>query len=118
MAIKFRFIFLILLFLSTPVNYVQAALPNNAEDREKVKIEKKNSSENEEKTFKSLKEVEEQLRCLQRKKETLAGDFFGINITAYRYATIFYPLGYIRYRINQIDKEIEKVKLEIEKLKD
>jgi hypothetical protein len=118
MAIKFGIIFIILLFHSVPVNYAHAALPNNVEHTEKVKIEKKNFSENKEKTFKSLKEAEEHLRCLQKQRKTLTGDFYGINITAYCYANIFYPMGYIHYRIDQIDKEIEKVKLEIDKLKD
>lgn len=117
MAIKFRFIFIILLLLSVSVNYVYAVLPNNPEDKGKVKIEKKNFSENEKKTFKSLKEAEEHLRCLQKQKETLAGDFYGTNITAYRYANIFFPMGYICYRIKQIDEEIEKIKLKINKLK-
>ncbi|MBM3285631.1 MAG: hypothetical protein FJY81_07130 [Candidatus Aminicenantes bacterium] len=56
------------------------------------------------------KEAEGYLLELERQRDTLVGDFFGINITARRYDMVFDRLGYIRYRIKQVDEEILRVK--------
>jgi len=74
-------------------------------------------NEGEKKIFKSLKDAEEYLQCLYKEREVLVGDFYGINITAYRYVNIFYPMGYIGQRIKKIDDEIEKTKSIIKTLK-
>lgn len=65
------------------------------------------------KTFKNLKEAEEYLRCLLKQRDMLVGDFYGINITAFRYVNIFDRLNYIRYKIMKVDKEIKETKLKI-----
>lgn len=101
-------ILLISLFcLSAPLNYLCAGLSEGPEDEKKV----------EEKIFQSLKEAEDYLQSLLKEREILTGDFYGINITAYRYSHIFYPLSYIGYRIKKIDEKIKKTKLQIDKLK-
>jgi hypothetical protein len=64
----------------------------------------------EEKTFKDREEAEEYLKCLLDERKVLEGDFYGINITAYRYINIFYFRGYIRQKIFQIDREIKRTK--------
>lgn len=68
-----------------------------------------------EETIKKLKELEERIKSLIKERQTLEGDFYGINITAYRYVNVFYHMGYIRCRIAEIDKEIEKTKKEIDR---
>lgn len=81
-------------------------------------LEKKDRrSEKEKKIFKNLKEAEEYLKCLKKERKVLVKDFWGLNITAYRYVNIFYRRGYIRYRISTIDEEIKKTKSEINKLR-
>ena len=67
--------------------------------------------------LKKLKEAEECLKCLLKEREIRVGDFWGINITAYRYVNIFDRRNYIRYKIMQIDKKIKKTKLKICKLR-
>ncbi len=64
-----------------------------------------------------LKKAKKYLKCLLRERNVLEGDFYGINLTAYRYVNIFDRLGYIRYRIMQIEKKIKKTKLKISELK-
>jgi hypothetical protein len=63
------------------------------------------------KILKGLKEAEESLKSLMKEREILVGDFWGINITAHRYDNIFDRRNYIRYRIVQTDKEIQKTEL-------
>ena len=63
--------------------------------------------------FRKLKKAEEYLKCLLKEREILVEDFWGINITAYRYVNIFDRRNYIRYRIMQVDKKIKKTKLKI-----
>ena len=69
------------------------------------------------KIFKRLKKAEEYLKCLLKERKIRVGDFWGINITAYRYVNIFDRRNYIRYRIMQIDKKIKKTKFKISRLK-
>lgn len=69
------------------------------------------------KILQELKEAEECLKSLVKERETLVGDFWGINITAYRYVNIFDLRNYIRYRIMQTDKKIEKTELKISNLR-
>lgn len=73
--------------------------------------------EKEKENFKNLKEAEKYLQCLLKKREVLVGDFYGVNRVAYRYVNIFDRLGYIRYKIMRIDKEIKKTELEIYELR-
>lgn len=68
------------------------------------------------KIFKSIEEAEEYLKCLLKEKEVLVGDFYGINLTAYRYVNIFDRLGYIRFKIAEIDIKIKRAKFLISKL--
>jgi hypothetical protein len=64
----------------------------------------------EEKTFKDRGEAEKYLECLLAERKVLEGDFYGLNLTAYRYVNIFYRRGYIRHKIFNIDKEIKRTK--------
>jgi len=64
----------------------------------------------EERTFKDRKEAEVYIDCLLEERKVLEGDFFGINITAYRYVNVFYRRGFIQYKVFEIDKEIKRVK--------
>jgi hypothetical protein len=110
MANRISFLFIFLLFLFIYATPVHAALTVKMDDKSCLTEERKEA-------FKDLKEAEEYLWCLLKERKNLEGDFYGINLTAYRYVNIFDRLGYIRYRIMQIDKEIKKTKLEIEKLR-
>ena len=65
---------------------------------------------------KNLKEAEEYLKCLLKKRKVLVGDFYGVNLTAYRYVNIFDRLGYTRYKIAEIDIKIKRAKFAISKL--
>jgi hypothetical protein len=67
--------------------------------------------------FKNLNEAQDYLRGLLKERKEFEKDFYGVNITAYRYANIFNRMGYIRYKISEIDKEIKKTRIEIDKLK-
>ncbi|NIM90594.1 MAG: hypothetical protein GTO17_06560 [Candidatus Aminicenantes bacterium] len=64
----------------------------------------------EEKTFRDRREAEKYLECLLEERKVLEGDFYGLNLTAYRYVSIFYLQGYIRKKIFNIDKEIKRTK--------
>jgi len=75
-------------------------------------------SREEGKDFKNLEEAEKYLQCLLRERDILEKDFYGVNLTAYRYVNIFYRLGYIRYRLKQIEEEIKETKIEICRLRD
>ncbi len=67
--------------------------------------------------MKELRKAKEYLKCLLNERNVLIGDFYGVNITAYRYVNVFNRLGYIRYKIAIVEKEIEKTKLKISELK-
>lgn len=129
-----RFLFLILLSLSVVCYPVQQSFSLNVKEERKLKIEEENSRANEifkkrrqvdqcclackeKRILKNLKEAKEYLRCLLRERKILIQDFYGLNLTAYRYVNIFDRLGYIRYRIRQVDKEIKKTKFKISELK-
>jgi len=73
--------------------------------------------ENGKKIFEKSKEAEKYLKCLLKEREELLGDFYGINLTAYRYVNIFDRISYIRYRITKIDKKIKKAKSKISELR-
>jgi hypothetical protein len=64
----------------------------------------------EEKTFKDRGEAGKYLQCLLEERKVLEGDFYGLNLTAYRYVNIFYRRGYIQHKIFNIDKEIKRTK--------
>lgn len=64
----------------------------------------------EERTFKDRKEAEAYIYCLLEERKVLEGDFYGLNLTAYRYVNIFYRRGYIQHKIFNIDKEIKRTK--------
>ncbi len=67
--------------------------------------------------FKNLEEAEKYHKCLLEERKILVGDFYGINQTAYRYVNIFNRLGYIRYKIAELDKKIKITRLSISELK-
>lgn len=120
-----RFIFSILLFLYAFDNPVQGPPSVNSENPGSNEIFKSELKENllclpirDEKIFKNLKEAEEYFKCLLKEREVLEGDFYGINLTAYRYVNIFYRLEYIHYRIRRIDEEIKRTKLAICELRE
>lgn len=133
MGILLRFSFLILLsffLLGNPVEYSPSM---NVREGENLENEEKNLRANEmfkislegyqycskreiKKIFKSIEEAEECLKCLLKEKEVLVGDFYGVNLTAYRYVNIFDRLGYIRFKIAEIDIKIKRAKFAISKL--
>lgn len=78
-----------------------------AADRQEVSAQK---AEPEARVFSSLEEAQEHLESLKKERQILEGDFYGINITDYRYENIFFRLGFIRYRIERIDEEIIRTK--------
>ncbi len=86
------------LCLSLPLNHLYADFSEAPENEKK----------DEQKMFQNLKEAEKYLESLLKQKERLSGDWWGINITAYRYSLVFYPRGYIAYRIHKIEEEIKK----------
>ena len=88
-----------------------AALKNQNSEKRDRKIDK------EEIPFKNLNEAQDYLRGLLKERKEFEKDFYGVNITAHRYVNIFNRMGYIRYRITEIDKEIKKTKSEIDRLK-
>ena len=102
----FRFLLIILLLFFINANHAHTVLPSYTEDGEGIKTEKKN-----------LVEAEKHLKFLLKKRNVFVGDFYGVNLTAYRYVHVFHRMGYIRYKIIQIDKEIKKVKFKISEIK-
>jgi hypothetical protein len=70
----------------------------------------------EKKTFKDRGEAEVYLECLLEERNVLEGDFYGINLTAYRYVNIFYRRGYVQHKIFKIDREIKRTKSAIREL--
>jgi len=66
--------------------------------------------------FRTLDEAEKHLEWLLNQRNMLVGDFYGINQTGHRYVLIFDRLGYIRYRIVKIDKEIKATRRKISKM--
>lgn len=83
------------------------------EEEKEEKKARKAAKEDEEETQKGLrcrKEAEQYLKALEKQRETLVGDFFGINLTARRYDLVFDRLGFIRFRIKEVDEEIRRVK--------
>jgi len=120
--IPVRFLLALVLFLSVQENHFHAASSKIQEVEEKSEAKIKDSPWNQKgdtlASFETVKEAEEYLQFLRKEKQKLEGDFYGINITAYRYVNIFYPLGYIRYKIKKIDEEMRRVESEIEKLKE
>jgi len=49
------------------------------------------------------------LEELEKEKNILTGDFHGLNQYGYRYALVFDRLGYIRYRLDKVNKEIAEI---------
>lgn len=74
-----------------------------AADRQEVSAQE---AEPEARVFSSLEEAQEHLESLKKERQILEGDFYGINITVYRYENVFFRLGFIRYRIEKVDEEI------------
>ncbi len=128
-----RFSFLILLSISLLGNPGEYGLSMNVRKGANLENEEKNLRANEmfkislegyqhcsrrgvKKIFKSIEEAEEYLKCLLKEKEVLVGDFYGVNLTAYRYVNIFDRLGYIRFKIAEIDIKIKRAKFAISKL--
>lgn len=54
--------------------------------------------------------LKKRLSELEREKNILTGDFYGLNQYGYRYAMVFDRLGYIRFRLHQVDTEIAEIK--------
>jgi len=92
-------------------------LPHNQRQNSEFESKEEIVSENEKKE-RMLSEIEATLGRLFKEKEILMGDFYGINITAYRYVNIFDRLGYIRFKIREIEKEIKILEHRILELKE
>jgi tetrahydromethanopterin S-methyltransferase subunit G len=60
---------------------------------------------NQEEREKLIKRLEE----LEKERNILTGDFYGLNQYGYRYALVFDRLGYIRYRLDKVNKEIAEI---------
>jgi len=52
---------------------------------------------------------------LEKEKNILTGDFYGINQFGYRYVLVFDRLGYIRYRLIRINEEIAEIKKKLKR---
>ncbi len=50
------------------------------------------------------------LQELEKERQVLVGDFYGLNQYGYRYAMVFDRLGFIRYRLHEVDEEIKVIK--------
>lgn len=128
-----RFSFLILFSISLLSNPVEYDLSMNVREGVSLENEEKNLRINEmskislegyqycprrgvKKIFKSIEEAKEYLKCLLKGREVLGGDFYGVNLTTYRYVNIFDRLGYIRFKIAEIDIKIKRAEFEISKL--
>ncbi|KPJ67743.1 hypothetical protein AMJ44_07150 [candidate division WOR-1 bacterium DG_54_3] len=96
---------------------IQQEVNEEERNKEPQKIDKSSLQWTIGKDIQTLEEAEKYLEKLLKQRNILVGDFFGINQTAYRYALVFDRLGYIRYRIFQIDKEIKMTKQKITELK-
>lgn len=107
--------------VSKPKKVIVISVPNGQKSltKSKERIENRLSKRGfkwsqscltEKETFKNREEAEEYLECLLEERKILEGDFFGINLTAYRYVNIFYRMGFIRYKIFEIEKEIKRTK--------
>ena len=57
-----------------------------------------------------IAEARKRLTELEKEKNILTGDFYGLNQLGHRYALIFDRLGYIRYRLTIINEEIAEIK--------
>lgn len=128
----FKFFSLILLSLSVLTNPIQKNHIRNRGKEEMRNGGKKSRADeviepwmrrykfclprNVEESFKDLIEAEEYLKCLLKQRDILIGDFYGLNISVFRYVNIFDRMGYIRYKIMKVDEEIKKIKLEIYEL--
>jgi hypothetical protein len=128
-----QFSFLILLSISLLGNPAEYGLSMNVREEASLENEEKDLRVNEmskitlegcqhcsrrgvKKIFKNIEEAEEYLKCLLKEKEVLVGDFYGVNLTVYRYVNIFDRLGYIRFKIAEIDIKIKRAEFEISKL--
>jgi hypothetical protein len=60
-----------------------------------------------------IAEARKRLAELEREKNILTGDFYGLNQFGHRYALIFDRLGYIRYRLTKINEEIAELRKKI-----
>ncbi len=49
------------------------------------------------------------LEELEKEKNILTGDFYSLNQYGHRYALVFDRLGYIRYRLDKVNKEIAEI---------
>jgi len=107
--------------VSKPKKVIVISVPNGQKSltKSKERIENRLSKRGfkwsrscltEKEIFKNREEAEEYLGCLLEERKVLEGDFFGINLTAYRYVNIFYRMGFIRYKIFEIEKEIKLTK--------
>ncbi len=54
--------------------------------------------------------LRQRLKELEKEKQTLTGDFYGINQYGYRYAMVFDRLGYIRFRLHQVETEMAEIR--------
>jgi hypothetical protein len=86
-------------------------------NKESPEIDKFNLKWTKGKDIQTLEEAEKYLERLLKQRNTLVGDFYGINRTAYRYVMAFDRLGYIRSRIVKTDRKIKTIKRKITKFK-
>ncbi len=54
--------------------------------------------------------LQRRLQELEKERQVLVGDFYGLNQYGYRYAMVFDRLGFIRYRLHEVDEEIKVIK--------
>lgn len=61
-------------------------------------------------SWEQIARLRQRLKELERERQILIGDFYGINQYGYRYAMVFDRLGYIRFRLHQVETEIAEIR--------
>lgn len=65
-------------------------------------------------SWEEIARLRQRLKELERERQILTGDFYGINQYGYRYAMVFDRLGYIRFRLNQVETEIAEIRKKLD----
>ncbi|MGQ9470200.1 MAG: hypothetical protein ACUVR0_00720 [Candidatus Aminicenantales bacterium] len=61
-------------------------------------------------SWEEIARLRQRRKELERERQILTGDFYGINQYGYRYAMVFDRLGYIRFRLHQVETEIAEIR--------
>lgn len=61
-------------------------------------------------SWEEIARLRQRLKELEKERQTLSGDFYGINQYGYRYALVFDRLGYIRFQLHQVESEMAEIR--------